>query len=490
MFKLAISRLFIPLLLVMLLVAKPAAAASQGVENMKQAKDTIAQAIELGKQDIGKSKQSYDQFHDQWMDQEDTVKTDSKAAYKDIETQMGQVEYAFMVNKQDEVLKALDGLQQVLAKYTSGQYANEADVKEENITLAGFVTLLDQTKEAVVKHDQGAALSAIGKVRESWLSVEGNVVAQSATVYSSSERDMVVVNAMITDQKYDEASKLLNNMIGYITPLAQKSTYTLWDAAMIPIREGLEALLVVGALLAFVKKSKDRKGKLWIWTGVLAGLLVSAALAVVVKFVFSSGAFGNNNFLIGGWTGVFAAVMLLYMSYWLHSKSNVKQWNAYIKEKTQTALSTGNIVSLGVLTFLAVFREGTETVLFIIGMVNQISVQQLMLGILVGFGVLAVVAFIMLYIGAKLPIRPFFLVSSLIVLYLCIKFTGLGINSLQLAGAIPTTNSSALPSISFLGFFPSWQSAIPQILIVVAAIAVIAWGKMKRQTASTSVTNS
>lgn len=487
--KLTITTLLIPLLLIMLLLPKPAGATSQGIENMKQAQNKITQTIDQAKQDLIKAKQDYDQYHDLWMNVEDSVKTDSKAAYKDIETQMGQVEYAFMVNKQDEVLKALDSLQKVLMNYTNGQYANLASGKEENITLAGFVTLLEQTKDASLKQDQASSVNAINKVRESWLSVEGNVVAQSATVYSNTERDMVVVNAMITDQKYEEAAKLLTAMITYLTPLAQKSTYTLWDASMIPIREGFEALLVVGALLAFVKKSKDQKGKLWIWTGVMAGLLVSAALAIVVKFVFSSGAFGNNNFLIGGWTGVTAAVMLLYMSYWLHSKSNVKQWNEYIKEKTQTALSTGNIVSLGVLTFLAVFREGTETVLFIIGMVNQISVQQLLLGILVGFGVLVIVAFIMLYIGAKLPIRPFFLVSSLIVLYLCIKFAGLGINSLQLAGAIPTTNSSVLPSIGFLAFFPSWQSAIPQIMIVVAAIVVVVWGKFKSQFGS-SVTQS
>ncbi|TVY06551.1 FTR1 family iron permease [Paenibacillus cremeus] len=483
--KLATASLVLPLLFIMLLMPLTAWAATQGIENMNQAKNYISQSIDLAKQDLNKAKQSYDQFHDTWMEVEDTVKTDSKAAYKDIETQMGQAEYAFMINKKEDILTTLDGLQQVLIRYTNGQYANASLDNEEMITLPGFITLLEQTKNVAQKHDQVESVKAISKVRESWLSVEGNVVAQSATVYSDSERDMVVVNAMLTGGKYDDAVKLIDNMMTYLSPLAQKSSYTMWDAAMIPIREGLEALLVVGALLAFVKKSKDQKGKLWIWSGVFAGLLVSAAIAVVVKFIFSSGAFGNNNFLIGGWTGIFAAVMLLYMSYWLHSKSNVKQWNQYIKEKTKTALSTGNIVSLGVLTFLAVFREGTETVLFIIGMVNQISVQQLLLGILVGFGVLAVVAFIMLYIGAKLPIRPFFLVSSVIVLYLCIKFTGLGVNSLQLAGAIPTTNSPYLPSIGFLAFFPSWQSIVPQILIIVSAILVVVWGKLKNRQSTT-----
>jgi high-affinity iron transporter len=470
---------FLTLMIMMAFLPHIANAASEGIDNMNKAKVNINRALELANQDLGKSKAAYDAFHDQWMDIEDSVKVDSKAAYKDIETQMGQVEYGFMTNKQDDVIAALKTLQQVVDRYTNHQYGADANVQEQNISLDDFVKLLQHTKESVVKHDQSAALSGINKVRESWLSVEGNVVAQSATVYSSSERDMVVINAMIMDQKYDSAAELLNGMIAYLTPLAQKTTYTLWDAAMIPIREGLEALLVVGALLAFVNKSKERKGKLWVWTGVIVGLLVSAALAVFVKFVFSSGAFGNNNFLIGGWTGIFAAVMLLYMSYWLHSKSNVKQWNQYIQTKTQAALSTGNIISLGVLTFLAVFREGTETVLFIIGMVNQISVQQLLLGILVGFAVLALIAVVMLYVGAKLPIRPFFLVSSLIVLYLCIKFTGLGINSLQLAGVVPSTTSKVLPSIGFLAFFPSWQSAIPQIAIALTAAAFVIWNRLK-----------
>lgn len=270
-------------------------------------------------------------------------------------------------------------------------------------------------------------------------------------------------------------------MIEYLTPLAGKSSYTIWDAAMIPIREGLEALLVVGALLALVKKSNEAKGKAWIWSGVLAGLVLSAILALFVKFVFTSGAFGQNNFLISGWTGIVAAVMLLYMSYWLHSKSNIAEWNQYIRNKSQSALDTGRMVSLGIISFLAVFREGTETVLFIIGMVNQISFQKLIIGILVGFGILAVFAYLMLVIGVKLPMKPFFQVSSLIVFYLCFKFTGLGIHSFQLAGFLPSTTFQNLPSIDFLGFYPSWQSAIPQMALLLFALAALMWNRIKNK---------
>jgi high-affinity iron transporter len=235
-------------------------------------------------------------------------------------------------------------------------------------------------------------------------------------------------------------------------------------------------------LLAFVNKSGQKRGKAWIWAGVGTGIGLSAILAVIVKFVFSSGAFGQNNFLISGWTGVIAAALLLYMSYWLHSKSNIAEWNSYIREKSQTAINTGRLISLGVVSFLAIFREGTETVLFIIGMVNQISIQNLLFGILIGCGILAIIAYLMLFVGVKLPIRPFFIVSSLIVFYLCVKFAGMGIHSLQLASVLPSTTSSRLPSIDFLGFYPSWQSAIVQIALVVIAVAVVILKRVQSRT--------
>ena len=139
------------------------------------------------------------------------------------------------------------------------------------------------------------------------------------------------------------------------------------------LREGLEALLVVIALLGFIKKSGHEDKKVWIFGGVGIGLGVSIVLAVIIKVLFTSGTFGNNNFLISGWTGAFAAVTLIYVSYWLHSKSSAKEWQNYIGNQSSKALATGSLFSLGFLAFLAVFREGTETVLFYIGIVMALA---------------------------------------------------------------------------------------------------------------------
>jgi high-affinity iron transporter len=451
---------------------------------MKKAEISIDQAIDFAsKGNLTEAEKAYGQFNKTWRQIEEGIKEDSATAYRDIESNMGKVVYALTIKNQNQALQALKGLKGVNEKVVNGGYPKEAGFKEEDITLDDFILLLQGTKDEVKEQKQAESLEGIKKVSSSWLSVEGVVVAQSASVYSDSERDIVTVQAMLAANppNFQDANKIIDNMVKYLTPLANKSQYTYWDAAMILIREGLEALLVVIALMSFVKKSTDGKGKGWIWTGVLSGLGVSVILAIIVKFVISSGAFGSNNAQIAGWTGVFAAVMLLYMSYWLHSQSNIADWNRYIREQSQSALTTGKLVSLGVLAFLAVFREGTETVLFYIGMASQIKLESLIIGFLIGAAILGILAYLMIFVGLKLPLRPFFMVSSVIVFYLCIKFTGMGIHSLQLAGLIQTTNSQSIPSIGFFAIYPSWESTIPQVILVIGAAIILLSRKYKNK---------
>jgi high-affinity iron transporter len=111
-------------------------------------------------------------------------------------------------------------------------------------------------------------------------------------------------------------------------------------------------------------------------------------------------------------------------------------------------------------------------------MVNQIRLQDLLLGLCIGFGILILLAYLMLIMGLKLPIRSFFVISSIIVFYLCIKFTGMGIHSLQLGGVLPSTNAPNLPSIDFFALYPSWESTIPQIVLILAAFFVVVRRKL------------
>ncbi len=483
------TKILVLLVAISFVIHTPAFAAGNAAEDLKQAEQSIDTAIDwAAKGNLAEVQQSYDQFNQTWKKIEPGIKAYSVTAYRDIEAGMGQIVYALTIKKTDQVQQALNNLKAVNEKFINGGYPKETAVKEKDMSIDDFILILQSTKKAAKEEQQATALEGIKKASDSWLSVEGNVVAQSASVYSDSERDLVTIQAMLAANppNYDKAVKTIDQMINYLTPLASKSEYTYWDAAMILLREGLEALLVVIALLSFVKKSGATKGKKWIWSGVLGGLGVSIVLAIIVKFVLSSGAFGNNNALIGGWTGIFAAAMLLYMSYWLHSQSNIADWNRYLREKSQTAITTGKLISLGVLSFLAVFREGTETVLFYIGMASQIKLQNLLLGFLLGAVILGLIAFLMVYVGLKLPLRPFFMVSSVIVFYLAVKFTGMGIHSLQLAGLIPTTNAPDGLSMEFFALYPAWESIIPQLLLIAAVVIFLL---IKKYTNKKLITN-
>nr|WP_246578091.1 FTR1 family protein [Clostridium frigoris] len=215
--------------------------------------------------------------------------------------------------------------------------------------------------------------------RSSWLDVEGVVLTQSKKVYDDVENDMVSAKAYLTVKpiQKDKAIKVIDRMHGYLSLIAGDTSYGITDVLTIILREGLEALLVVIALLEFLKKSGQEDKRTWIYGGVGIGFIVSITLAVLVKVLFTSGTFGNNNFLISGWTGVFAAVMLIYVSYWLHSKSSTTARKNQIEDKGNQSLAKGSLFSLGFLAFLAVFREGTETVLFYIGIASSIKLTNL-----------------------------------------------------------------------------------------------------------------
>lgn len=457
--------------------------------DLAKANELVGSALRASQRgDLAGAKTFYDQFRKSWLDIEGGVKSQSKTAYKDIEAAMGDVQFALLQNPVDtsKVLDALKALNSVDQKFINGGFpADAARASGGSGNLAQVLTLLDQAKAQAQAGDAAGAAATIKQFRQSWLEVEGAVLSQSSQTYAEAEKDMVDAYALLAGSQPDTAKAIavIDRMQAYLTPIASKTSYSVFDAATILLREGLEALLVMVALLAFLKKSGHGNKTGWIWGGVGAGLAVSAVLAVLVKLLFGTGAFGNNNFLIAGWTGLFSSIMLVWVSYWLHSKSHISEWNRYIKEQSTAALATGSLMSLGTLSFLAVFREGTETVLFFVGMASSISVRDLLVGLLIGFAILAVLAFVILKLGARIPMRPFFLVSSLLVFYLGFKFLGTGVHGLQLAGLLPATVATYLPSVDALALYPNWQSTAPQLLLLLLAVGSWVRGTLKDRAA-------
>ena len=324
---------------------------------------------------------------------------------------------------------------------------------------------LAAAQQAQAKGDYAAAIQNVKQFQEVWLNVEGEVKTRSVEDYRQTENDMALALVLL-GQKSADATSVLQRMATRLQPyITSPSTnqYGVFDATLILLREGLEALLIIVALITFLKKSGNANKTGWVWMGAAAGIIASIALGVVIRLIFSSAINGGNREMIEGFTGLIAAAMLIYMSYWMHSKSNAEAWQKYIKQRSTAALATGSLSGLAVLAFLSIFREGGETALFFLGMASSISLSDLLTGLAIGTLALIVLGILLTVVGLRIPIAPFFGIASLVVFYICFKFVGMGLHALQLAKLIPTSSVAYLPASSFFGLFPTWETTLPQL---------------------------
>lgn len=407
-----------------------------------------------------------------WVANKNEVKQRSLSLAMEVDRQIAGISLALVSQKLDEASTQAGNLRFSLLNLKDGAFTDN-DGKSQ-MTLSTYILKLRETGNLVDKQQWDAAREQVRLLQQQWLSVEGDVVSKSQSVYNDSERDLVLLDGYLSSPgKREQAAPIIDRMIAALAPLAD-AQYSWWDAALIPIREGVEGLLVIGALLMYAKRADSKPARRWVIGGSTAGLLTCIIVGSAVVLLFSSSAFGHNNLLINGWTGIGASVMLLYVSYWLHRNSDMKRWNRFLAEKSAYALTGGHMFSLALLSFFAILREGLETVIFLIGMASKMSAAELVAGILAGIGILFAVAVIIMKAGSRLPIRPVFLVSSVIVFYLCFKFMGSGIHSLQMAGLLPATVDEGLPDFASLSLYPSWYSTLPQLVfLTVGCVAVI-----------------
>ncbi|MFC5468030.1 FTR1 family protein [Cohnella suwonensis] len=425
--------------------------------------------LEAGKLEQGA--ESFGQIKKWWTANKAEAKRQSLDMALEIDGKIAALSLAFVGKDAKQAAANAADLRFSLQMYAEGAFADNDG--KMNLTLGTYVMKLRQTGDLISQGKWEEAQTETKLLQRQWLAVEGDVVSQSQSAYDASERDLVILDAYLSSEsKRDGASAIVDRMVESLTPLID-AQYTWMDAALIPIREGIEALLVVGTLLMFAKKANSAPAKRWVIGGTAAGAAVCVAVGFLVALLLSSSAFGRNNSLINGWTGVFASLLLLYVSYWLHRNSDVKRWNKFLADKSARALSGGKMISLALIAFFAITREGLETVIFLIGMVGKMPAGELSGGIAAGFGVLVVCAFVIIKAGKRLPVRPVFLASSVIVFYLCFKFMGSGIHSLQMAGVIPSTVQDYLPEKASFSLYPSWYSTLPQLLFLAAGLSVV-----------------
>ena len=241
------------------------------------------------------------------------------------------------------------------------------------------------------------------------------------------------------------------------------------------LREGLEAILVVGALMAFLVKTGAGHRRRDIHIGVGAAVGASLLTALLLETIFQVTR-ASQEALEGG-VMLVATAMLFYVSYWLLSKMEVAKWNRFVKGRVQDAVSSGSALALASVAFLAVYREGFETVLFYkaLFLAGTGSVVPVLLGMFVGGVALTIVYYAINRWGVKIPLKPFFGFTSAFLYYMAFGFAGKGIAELQEGGLVGTTVLPWAPRIPALGIYPTAESLALQAVLLAMFLIGLAW---------------
>jgi high-affinity iron transporter len=268
--------------------------------------------------------------------------------------------------------------------------------------------------------------------------------------------------------KLDIASELLGTK-----SLSAGATFT--SAFFILLREGLEALLVVAALLAFLVRTKRKDARRYIHFGWIGAVVLGLMTwwASISLFDIS----GASREITEGVAAIVAMVILFYVGFWMHDKSSAAKWKKFIDDSMHKAMSSGTLWTLTGLSFIAVYREAFETILFYQALwvqTGEAGQSSALAGFLTAVAVLVVISFLIMRYSIRLPLRQFFAVTGGLMFVLAIIFAGKGVAALQEAGLI-VSNPVAFIRVDILGIYPNLQGLLLQLSLII--IAAILWNK-------------
>jgi len=256
------------------------------------------------------------------------------------------------------------------------------------------------------------------------------------------------------------------------------------NSLIIILREGLEAVLLVGALLAYLGKVEGgREHFPRIWAGVGLGIVASFATWGVAQTLIPVS--GGNRELLEGITALLAVVVLIYVSNWIFQRSYIHHWKDFLKEKLDMALGTGSALAMAALAFAAVYREGFETVLFYQALLFDVGATSVLAGFVPGMILILGVGVAIIRLGLRLPLRQVFAATNVILVYLAFVFMGKGLYNLQEAGLYAPHPVAWMPDAEALrllfGVYPVAETLAGQafLLAVVGATYLYYRSKMK-----------
>ncbi len=337
-------------------------------------------------------------------------------------------------------------------------------------------------EDAVAAARAGRATTAADLAFDAYIAfepLETNARMRDPAMVSRMEREFADFRSALRSGSVADAEAMLAQIereMPSVLELAVASSTpwgTFLESFLIIIREGFEAILVLGAIVAFLIKTGHRKRVREIWLGSIAGVVASLVLAVALRTVLV--AIPASREVIEGATLLVAVVVLFSVSYWLLSKVESARWQQFIRERVNSALAHGGGLTLAFVAFLAVFREGAETALFFQALMarEETTLVPVFAGIGVGAAALVVTFSLFYTFGVRIPLRPFFAVTSGLLYWMAFVFAGKGIKELQEGGAMTRTLLPGFPQVDAIGVYPTVETMLAQVVLVVLLLVAL-----------------
>lgn len=418
----------------------------------------------ISNKDFDKAVVINNKLNSTWTNNEKIVREEDIGRYGKIETALMFIRIELTKDKieQGSAQMQVDQLKKELDDYHAGK---QSDAKTSNQD----VTVLNEYLDEAIRNIKNNKLSKTKQDLQSfivaWPNVENEIGTRNGELYTKIEQKIPQYVGQINESNKDDIQAELETLNQEIKSTISKAGYTFWDAALILLREGVEALLIIMALLTVTRKAEQTKASKWIMSGSLLGIILSIALAFIFKAIFEN--LGSTRELTEGIVGICSVILMVIVGAWLHSKSSLESWEKFINKNMDKAMSTGSLLTFGLVAFLSVFREGAETIIFYLGIVGKISTWSLILGILVAVFILILIAVFFNQITKWIPIHRLFFIMSLFIFLLAFKILGVSVHTLQILNILPQHTINHLPFIDLIGLYPTYETVIPQLILIV-----------------------
>lgn len=298
------------------------------------------------------------------------------------------------------------------------------------------------------------------------LEVEYQFAELRSQIKAGAPYEDVRETATAIERNLDESERL-------VTGTGQLAPFIAFSASFaIIFREGLESVLILGAILTYLEASRNNRFRPYVHYGVVAAIAATAVTWVVASYIIEIS--GANRELIEAIAALSATAVLFYVSFWILNKIEHKKWMEFVKAKVWQATTTGGVMVFVMLSFFTVYREGFETVLFYQAMFGFAKYMELYvgLGFVAGMASLLVVYFVMRRLGRRLPLRVLFGLTMGIGAYLSIAFLGNAVRELQVIDVVPYTSMiGTIPRLdinmaTMTGIYPTLETVVAQIVLL------------------------